>query len=125
MQTWTEQLSPRYLHQEQVMQQINPLELSLWLKDAARPGPLLLDVRELGEYEICHIEGSQLIPMNTIAGRFAELDEEATIVVICHHGMRSYQVGSFLERQGFTSVINLNGGIARWAEEVDLTMARY
>ncbi len=34
-------------------------------------------------------------------------------------------VASFLERQGFANVINLNGGIARWAEEVDLTMARY
>ncbi|MCX7205100.1 MAG: rhodanese-like domain-containing protein [Proteobacteria bacterium] len=107
------------------MQQINPLELSQWLTDAERERPMLLDVREMGEYEICHIEQSQLIPMNTIPNRFAELDEEATIVVICHHGMRSYQVASFLERQGFANVINLNGGIARWAEEVDLTMAKY
>ncbi|MEN9659573.1 MAG: hypothetical protein RL571_3038 [Pseudomonadota bacterium] len=107
------------------MQQINPLELSQWLSDATRPNPLLLDVREATEYEICHIDGSQLVSMNTIPRRFNELDEDATIVVICHHGMRSYQVASFLERQGFANVINLNGGIARWAEEVDLTMARY
>ncbi|MFC7419966.1 rhodanese-like domain-containing protein [Iodobacter arcticus] len=107
------------------MQQINPLELSQWLSDAERANPLLLDVREVGEYEICHIANSQLIPMNTIASCFAELDEDATIVVICHHGMRSYQVASFLERQGFANVINLNGGIARWAEEVDLAMAKY
>jgi rhodanese-related sulfurtransferase len=107
------------------MEQINPLELSQWLSDTKRADPLLLDVREAGEYEICHIANSQLIPMNTIPSCFTELDEEATIVVICHHGMRSYQVGSFLERQGFAHVINLNGGIARWAEEVDLAMARY
>jgi rhodanese-related sulfurtransferase len=107
------------------MQQINPLELSQWLSDSSRPNPLLLDVREATEYEICHIDGSQLVSMNTIPSRFNELDDEATIVVICHHGMRSYQVASFLERQGFANVINLNGGIARWAEEVDLTMARY
>ncbi|WP_293933701.1 rhodanese-like domain-containing protein [Iodobacter sp.] len=107
------------------MQQINPLELSQWLSDSSRPNPLLLDVREVAEYEICHIDSSQLVPMNTIPSRFSELDEEATIVVICHHGMRSYQVASFLERQGFANVINLNGGIARWAEEVDVAMARY
>ncbi|MEJ2793825.1 rhodanese-like domain-containing protein [Iodobacter sp. LRB] len=107
------------------MQQINPIELSQWLNDAERESPILLDVRETGEYEICNIANSQLIPINTIPHRFAELDEDATIVVICHHGMRSYQVASFLERQGFANVINLNGGIARWAEEVDLAMAKY
>jgi rhodanese-related sulfurtransferase len=107
------------------MQQINPLELSQWLSDTERSDPVLLDVREVAEYEICHIANSQLIPMNTIPNRFAELDEDAAMVVICHHGMRSYQVASFLERQGFANVINLNGGIARWAEEVDLAMEKY
>jgi rhodanese-related sulfurtransferase len=107
------------------MQQINPLELSAWLNDASRAAPVLLDVREIAEYEICHIKNSLLIPMHTIANRFTELDEEAEIVVICHHGMRSYQVGAFLERQGFGNIINLNGGVARWAEEVDLAMAKY
>lgn len=107
------------------MQQINPLELSQWLQDSARPNPLLLDVREAGEYEICHIEGSRLVPMNTITGSYSSLDEDAVIVVICHHGMRSYQVGAFLERQGFAHIINLNGGIDRWANDVDSSMAKY
>ena len=107
------------------MQQINPLDLSQWLQDETRPDPLLLDVREAGEYEICHIEGSQLVPMNTITGCYSELDEDAVIVVICHHGMRSYQVGAFLERQGFANIINLNGGMDRWANDVDSTMAKY
>jgi rhodanese-related sulfurtransferase len=46
-------------------------------------------------------------------------------VCICHHGARSMQVAAFLERQGFTSVTNLTGGIHAWATQVDNTMATY
>jgi len=56
---------------------------------------------------------------------FAELDEERPTVVICHHGMRSYQVGAFLERQGFADIYNLEGGVAAWADAVEPAMARY
>jgi rhodanese-related sulfurtransferase len=45
--------------------------------------------------------------------------------MICHHGARSFQVGMFLEQQGFTSVINLHGGVAAWARDVDPTMPTY
>ena len=31
----------------------------------------------------------------------------------------------FLERQGFSSVINLAGGVAGWAAQVDPRMAQY
>jgi len=46
-------------------------------------------------------------------------------VVICHHGMRSLQAGAFLERQGFSDVVNLRGGIDGWARGVDTDMAVY
>lgn len=63
--------------------------------------------------------------MNTIPGRFAELDEEQPVVCICHHGGRSMQVAAFLERQGFTKVINLSGGVHAWAAQVDPSMPTY
>jgi len=47
------------------------------------------------------------------------------VVVICHHGGRSMQVGMFLEAQGFHDVINLSGGVAEWARSVDPTMPTY
>jgi len=45
--------------------------------------------------------------------------------VICHHGIRSYEVGLFLVQQGFTQVINLRGGIAAWAQQADSRMPTY
>jgi rhodanese-related sulfurtransferase len=107
------------------MEQITPRALKAWLDDADRPKPLLLDVRETREYEICHIDGSQLIPMSTIPARAGELERDREIVVICHHGGRSFQVAMFLEQQGFTHLHNLNGGVEAWAQQVDSTMARY
>ncbi len=87
--------------------------------------PLLLDVREPWEYELCHLPGAHLMPMHTVPLRLAELDADAEVVVICHHGARSMQVAMFLERNGFASVHNLAGGIAAWARDVDPAMRHY
>jgi rhodanese-related sulfurtransferase len=107
------------------MQQLNVRQLAEWLADASRPQPMLLDVREPSEFELCHLPGSQLIPMHTIPMRCEELPTEQEIVVICHHGGRSMQVAMFLERRGFANVINLSGGVDAWAIEIDHSMHRY
>lgn len=106
------------------MRQLHPNELKAYLD--ADNKPLLLDVREPWEYETCRIEGSQLIPMRQIPQAADQLDPDQEVVVICHHGVRSYQVCRFLEAQlGFTNVINLAGGVAAWARDVDPQMPTY
>lgn len=107
------------------MRQISPKQLAAWLSDDSRAKPVLLDVREPWEYQLCHIAGSQPIPMASVPTRLSELDAAAEMVVICHHGGRSAQVAMFLERQGFANVINLEGGVAGWATQVDPGMAQY
>lgn len=107
------------------MRQLTPTELAAWLADPQRAKPVLLDVREPWEFELCHIEGSQAMPMGSVPARAAELDPAAETVVVCHHGARSAQVAMFLERQGFSRVINLAGGVAEWARQVDPAMAQY
>ena len=107
------------------MKQIAPSALAAWLADPGRKKPLLLDVREPWEFETCHIEGSQLLPMGEIASRAGELDSAKEVVVICHHGGRSMQVAMFLEKQGFSEVINLAGGVDAWARTVDPGMPVY
>lgn len=99
--------------------------LRAWLDDAARPRPLILDVREPWEVALCQIPGSLAIPMNQLISRWPELDAGQPTVVVCHHGMRSLQVSLFLARNGFAEVHNLRGGVAAWADEVDPSMARY
>ena len=107
------------------MTQITPQSLQQWLADEGRKPPVLLDVREPWEYQTCHIDGSVLAPMNTIPARVQELDREIDTVVICHHGARSYQVGVFLERNGFSNLYNLQGGVNAWAAQVEPAMPRY
>lgn len=97
---------------------------------ADAPGPLLLDVREPWERNICRIEGSRHMPMRSIpnelqGGSLAELDRQHPVVVICHHGIRSQQVALYLDQQGFSDVLNLCGGIDAWARDVDPGMASY
>lgn len=107
------------------MQQMTAPELANWIADTSRPRPILLDVREPWEYQTCHIDGAILIPMNTIPARHVELDPDAPVVCICHHGARSMQVAAFLEHNGFTHVTNLTGGVHAWAQQVDGAMPTY
>ena len=83
------------------MVQITAVELNEWLKDEARPAPLLLDVREPDEFAAYRIEGATLIPMRTIPARLHELDRRADVVMICRSGARSHHAGMFLKQNGF------------------------
>jgi rhodanese-related sulfurtransferase len=106
------------------MKQMLPRDLAARLRDRNEP-PLLLDVREPWEYGICRIEGAQSLPMRQIPAALDELDRDRELVVICHHGIRSQQVAMYLDHQGFRNVINLQGGVAAWARDVDPAMPTY
>lgn len=107
------------------MQQISGPQLKAWLDDPQRAKPVLVDVRQPWEFDVCRIDGSKPVPMSSIPARFMELDRNAETVVICHHGARSYQVCMFLEQQGFGKLYNLYGGVAAWAQQVDPAMPTY
>lgn len=106
------------------LKQISPQELKTYLEQG-NSDPLLLDVREAWEYDRCHIENSQLIPMAQIPIKMNELDSDRETVVICHHGVRSWRVASFLLSNGFSQVYNLSGGVDAWAKTVDPQMPTY
>jgi rhodanese-related sulfurtransferase len=93
----------------------------------AQPGtpPLILDVREGWEMQICTLPGSTHIPMGQVPDRLAELDPARETVVVCHHGVRSRRVIGFLEQRGFTNLYNLTGGVDAWAREIDPRMPTY
>lgn len=86
---------------------------------------VLIDVREPWELNVCSIPGATSIPMRAIPARYPELSKDAELVLMCHHGVRSQQVAYFLERQGFTKLNNLAGGIAAWARDIDPKMPTY
>lgn len=87
---------------------------------------VLLDVREPWEYEEGHIQGSISMPMGDVPARAnQELDPEARVVAICHHGVRSMSVTAWLREQGFEQAQSLRGGIDAWSAEIDPAIPRY
>jgi rhodanese-related sulfurtransferase len=107
------------------MKSLSVAELADWLADAQRPRPLLLDVREPWEQQICRIEGSLAMPMRDVPAGLSTLTQAQPIVCICHHGGRSAHVAMFLNRQGFGDVFNLAGGVDAWARQIDHAMPTY
>ena len=106
------------------IQQLNVSQLKSRLAQTSDQ-PILLDVRESWEYNLCALPGSVHIPMGQIQARLKELDRNREIVVVCHHGMRSNQVAHYMAHQGYAKLYNLSGGIDAWAREIDQTMRIY
>ena len=88
----------------------------------------LIDVREDMEWQICRIEGANLVPMGTVPSRLQELDKQADatpLVVYCHHGVRSLNVVHWLRQQGVENCVSMSGGIDHWSTRVDPEVPRY
>lgn len=85
-------------------------------KSMAERGALLLDVRELEEYQQGHAPNSRLLPLGQLNKRIAELDayRDKPIAVICRSGRRSAQAVELLRQAGFTQVVNVQGGMNAW-----------
>ena len=79
----------------------------------------VIDVREDWELAQERTTFATHIPMNDIPDRLDEIPHDQPVVIMCHLGGRSLQVTDFLNEQGYTNVINLQGGIAQWAADVD------
>lgn len=105
-----------------------PLEISTAeaeeLLRSATP-PMLLDVRELHERQICSIGDGLHIPTGQIQFQWNSLPREERILIYCHHGMRSLFVARFLQEKGYRNIQSIRGGIDAWSREVDPTVPRY
>jgi rhodanese-related sulfurtransferase len=94
--------------------------------DPDMPKLILLDVREPWEYEAAHLPDSLLMPMGDVPSRaHQELDPDDHIVVLCHHGARSFSVTMWLREQGFERAQSLSGGIDGWSLTTDASIPRY
>jgi adenylyltransferase/sulfurtransferase len=85
----------------------------------------IIDVREPYEWEIGHIPGARLVPLDRIAEEIPRLDKRRETILYCKVGGRSMRAARQLADAGVADVRNLAGGILRWIDEVDPTMPRY
>ena len=112
--------------------QLSPAHFNAW-RDAAHTAPVVLDVREPWELQTASVapDGFALlhVPMQSLPMRLKELQDayaaDQPIACLCHHGIRSQQVANYLVHHGFTDVVNLQGGIAAWAQQLDTSIPEY
>ncbi|WP_100373559.1 rhodanese-like domain-containing protein [Bacillus sp. FJAT-45037] len=97
------------------IRQVEVEELKEMLKQ--KDSSLIIDVRELDEYEESHIPGVPLIPMHTIPAHLGKLDQTKSYVFVCRSGARSQNVARFLKENGFDHVQNFAGGMLGWDGE--------
>ena len=75
----------------------------------------LVDVREVDEFEVLHLEGAHNLPLSQLADTYEQLDKDQLYYVICKSGMRSARACQFLAEQGY-EVINVQGGMTAFEE---------
>ena len=79
-----------------------------------RDDVVVVDVRELHEYQTGHVPGAKLIPVNTVPGRCEELPKDRDIVFVCQVGQRSALACEMAAAAGLTRLFNLEGGTGDW-----------
>lgn len=91
---------------------------------ANSPDYFILDVRETYEYEISNLGGLN-IPLGQLKERLELIPGNRPVVVHCKSGVRSAQAIDLLKQEGYTNLLNLEGGILAWQKEIDTEMAVY
>jgi molybdopterin/thiamine biosynthesis adenylyltransferase/rhodanese-related sulfurtransferase len=81
-------------------------------------GPLVVDVRELDEFQEGTIPGAVHIPRGSLESRIEQAapDRSAPIVLACASGSRSAFAARTLGELGYTDVTSLAGGFSRWKQ---------
>lgn len=80
------------------------------LRAGKDPRPLLLDVRNLNEYDTSHIKDALNIPVDELRFRLSEVPRGRPIIVHCKSGFRSHLALRILKQNGWTDVRNMTGG---------------
>jgi len=81
--------------------------------------PLLVDVREVDEFEAGHLPDALHIPLGELPARLAEIPKDAAPVFMCRSGGRSLNACLLAVRANIASPANLEGGLRAWAASID------
>lgn len=85
------------------------------LKKVMKTGVVILDTRELDEYEVSHIRHSRHVGYIWFDMRHVyDIPKTDTVVVYCAIGNRSERIGEKLRKAGYEHVFNLFGGLYEW-----------
>jgi phage shock protein E len=97
------------------VQHLDPQSFATRISQA---GVVLLDVRTPSEYAEGHIAHARNIDVQgaDFTTKIAALDKSASYAIYCHSGKRSSLAAAEMADAGFTSVVDLSGGITAWTQ---------
>ncbi len=78
---------------------------------------LLVDVREVAEFEKEHIPGALLLPLSSFDPELFPVLNGKKVVLYCAIGKRSEAAGKMLLKEGHLDVYHMVGGISAWKAE--------
>jgi len=76
----------------------------------------VLDVRTPEEWLSGHIPGAHHIELNHLENSLQQLPQDRSIALLCRSGHRASLAASLLQKHGFTSVMNVRGGMQAWKQ---------
>jgi thiosulfate sulfurtransferase len=79
-------------------------------------GAALIDIRDPGSFDACHIPGSIRLDNDNLPDFLAQADRQNPLIVCCYHGNSSQPAAAFLSDTGFAAVYSLDGGIELWRQ---------
>lgn len=79
-----------------------------------KAGAVLVDVRELHEWNEGRIPGARHIPLGSLARLAKELDPAREVIAVCRSGNRSISAALILQQAGYTKVSSMAGGMISW-----------
>jgi len=104
---------------------ITSRELEIVLKERAegKTDFLLVDVREMPEYDAGYIAGVDILKPTSLfqswAQEFLEENKDKTVIFTCRSGNRSGQVQNIFQRNGMQKVLNHVGGIISYSGAIE------
>lgn len=80
------------------------------VRELVEQGEVIIDVREVNEYELSHVNGAINIPLSQFRERINEIPKDKKVYIHCRSGQRSYNAVLILNNLGYTNAYNISGG---------------
>jgi sulfur-carrier protein adenylyltransferase/sulfurtransferase len=104
---------------KQTKAEIREMDTAAAAEAIARPGTVVLDVREPDEYEQGALPGAIHLPRGHLESKIETQigDRSTPIVIHCASGVRSAFAAKTLQELGYTDVVSMAGGFNKWKDE--------
>jgi len=76
-----------------------------WRKN---PESVVIDTRQILEWEAGHVQGARFIPFYSVLDRMGELPKDVDVFVYCGSGYRASAVASLLQHHGYDNVVHVD-----------------